>query len=267
MESRDLEKKRVLFTIGRMNPPTPGHKELIQQMMTDAVDNNVQSIYIILSSTTGDEKNPLECEEKRFILYGGMIDHVKTELAANGKNSQNVKVEVLCMDDPIPPEFGNSPVIRCVNYILRTLNPDEIDSVNIYLGDNEQHKFDWIQQYIPYKLTSIGVSRPPGDISATELRNLTINDKQRFDRAMLNLASGKYNKDQLDNLYENRVYEFVEHMMDIGIHRDEALEFYKTIGDVVNQSKGGRKSRKKRRGKSKTKKRPGRKSRAKSSKR
>jgi len=267
MESRHFEKKRVLFTIGRMNPPTPGHKKLIKQMMTDAVDNNIPTIYIILSSTTGDEKNPLECEEKRFILYGGMIDHVSAELAAEGKNSQHLKVEVLCMDDPIPPEFGSSPVIRSVNYMLSTFNPDEIDGINIYLGDNEQHKFDWIEKYIPYKLTSIGVSRPPGDISATELRNLTINDKQRFDRAMLSLASGKYNRDQLDNLYESRVYEFVQHMMDIGIHRDEALEFYKTIGDVVNQSKGGRKSRKKRRCKSKTKKRPRRKSKTKSSKR
>ena len=70
----------VVFTLARMNPPTPGHIQLISVMMEKAIEIGVKNIYILLSSTIDNEKNPLECEEKRFILYGGMIDKIKQEL-------------------------------------------------------------------------------------------------------------------------------------------------------------------------------------------
>ena len=57
--------KSVLFTIGRMNPPTPGHKKLVKQMMEDALKNDIRVVFVNLTSTTGikDGKvNPLECK-------------------------------------------------------------------------------------------------------------------------------------------------------------------------------------------------------------
>ena len=252
----------VIFTIGRMNPPTPGHKKLIKQMMHDAIIDNIPIIHIILSSTTGfkdGKMNPLECEEKRYILYGGMLDKIKAELASEypGINPEALKVEVICMDDPIPSEFGSSPVLKTVNYMLSRFYPDKPKKARIYLGDDELHKFDWIQQYLPQDTVwdPKGVSRPAGDISATELRNLTIDNRDHFIDAMTKLAREKqkvFTPKQLDDLYENRLVEFKRHMADIGIKPDEAVEFYNKIGVLVNDElRGGKekiRGRKTRRG-------------------
>jgi hypothetical protein len=55
-----------------MNPPTPGHFGLIKRMFEEAIKYSIKKIYIILSSKTDDLKNPLEPEEKKYILetYG-----------------------------------------------------------------------------------------------------------------------------------------------------------------------------------------------------
>jgi len=63
---------KTIFTVARMNPPTPGHFGLIKRMFEEAIQYDVKKIYIVLSSKTDDLKNPLEPEEKKYILetYG-----------------------------------------------------------------------------------------------------------------------------------------------------------------------------------------------------
>ena len=75
-----------LFTIGRMNPPTPGHIQLISVMMEKAIEIGVKNIYILLSSTIDNEKNPLECEEKRRLLYGNGINAAKNIVSQKWNN-------------------------------------------------------------------------------------------------------------------------------------------------------------------------------------
>ena len=43
----------LIFTVGRMNPPTPGHLELIREMLTMAKAKNIKQVYIFLSETRG----------------------------------------------------------------------------------------------------------------------------------------------------------------------------------------------------------------------
>ena len=50
---------QVIFTIARMNPPTPGHFSLIQKMLEEAIRHDVIKVNIILSSKTDTKKNPL----------------------------------------------------------------------------------------------------------------------------------------------------------------------------------------------------------------
>lgn len=49
-----------IFSFVRMNPPTPGHLELIKTMIYKAIDLGVDKAYIITSSSL-DGKNPLPC--------------------------------------------------------------------------------------------------------------------------------------------------------------------------------------------------------------
>jgi len=49
-----------IFSFVRMNPPTPGHLELIKTMIDKAIDLGVNKSYVITSSSL-DGKNTLPC--------------------------------------------------------------------------------------------------------------------------------------------------------------------------------------------------------------
>lgn len=49
-----------IFSFVRMNPPTPGHLELIKTMINKAIDLGVEKAYVITTSSL-DGKNPLPC--------------------------------------------------------------------------------------------------------------------------------------------------------------------------------------------------------------
>lgn len=71
---------KTIFTVARMNPPTPGHFELIQKMLEEAIRHNVKKIHIILSSKTDSVKNPLEPEEKKYLLETYGIPWIRRQL-------------------------------------------------------------------------------------------------------------------------------------------------------------------------------------------
>lgn len=70
----------IIYTVARMNPPTLGHVSLIENMMEEAVRRNVKKIHIILSSKVDSKKNPLEPEDKQYILRNWAVPRAKTEL-------------------------------------------------------------------------------------------------------------------------------------------------------------------------------------------
>lgn len=82
-----------IFTIARMNPPTPGHKELVKQMMTTASKYRIP-VYIGLSSTCCKEDNPLTCDEKKALVET-MIAQIRKE----NSELQMVTATVICSDD------------------------------------------------------------------------------------------------------------------------------------------------------------------------
>ena len=59
----------LIFTVGRMNPPTPGHLELIREMLTMAKAKNITQVYIFLSEKQGS-KDPISCADKVAVLTG-----------------------------------------------------------------------------------------------------------------------------------------------------------------------------------------------------
>lgn len=58
----------IIFTISRMNPPTPGHLLLIKELINEAIRQNVPTVYVILSKSNENNENPIDCEEKITIL-------------------------------------------------------------------------------------------------------------------------------------------------------------------------------------------------------
>ena len=71
--STSFSRDKIIFTIGRMNPPTSGHQSLIRAMMEEAVCSNVGVVYVILSSSVDKIKNPLKCSRKKELLVGGVF--------------------------------------------------------------------------------------------------------------------------------------------------------------------------------------------------
>jgi len=63
-----------------MNPPTLGHVSLIENMMEEALRRNVKKIHIILSSKVDSKKNPLEPDDKNYIVRNWAVPRAKTDL-------------------------------------------------------------------------------------------------------------------------------------------------------------------------------------------
>ena len=49
----------IVFTLARMNPPTPGHLYLIQRLIEEGINKNVNKVYVILSKTNDNNEKPL----------------------------------------------------------------------------------------------------------------------------------------------------------------------------------------------------------------
>lgn len=202
----------VLLTIGRMNSPHGGHLALIDKLISDAREKNLSRVNIVLSSTVDSEKNPLDCEHKRMLLYQA--------LEARGHDFKSIWVEIVCMDDPTPESMGKNPILKSINEILSHYsNPQNIILV---VGEDRATDFFWISSYITSS-TNIPIefqfiSRPEGSMSATYLRGL--------------VTSGNFS-------------EFREKMTPLQFSESQVEELYHDLRSAL--SSGGRKSLKKRR--------------------
>ena len=80
MESSNLnpdiyDTDTIIFTMSRMNPPTPGHLFLIQKLIEEGVKYNVDKVYVILSKTNDNNEDPISCENKIDVL--GNINEIQ----------------------------------------------------------------------------------------------------------------------------------------------------------------------------------------------
>jgi nicotinic acid mononucleotide adenylyltransferase len=128
----------VVFTIARMNPPTPGHMELIRKLITTAADIGVNEVYLILSKTM-DAKNPIACDahdadaiHKKAALEP-LIQHIKESLRST------VHINVICV--PETNYFGNKATPFDS---LSTLIYEKRDDVNVValLGSDRSKMVD-----------------------------------------------------------------------------------------------------------------------------
>jgi len=173
----------IIFTIGRMNPPTTGHMKLIEKMMVTALETNVKRIYIILSATVDHEKNPLECIDKRKLLLNFIIDKVKNNIIEKEKYTTSeinkIIIEVICTNDPKININSKNPIFKTISFMIQENNPSNIQLI---IGEDRIEDYNWMKKYLSEKvnfLTPIDVKRKSNDqetegMSATKMRNLAI---------------------------------------------------------------------------------------------
>ena len=139
----------IIFTIGRMNPPTTGHMKLIEKMMVTALETNVKKIYIILSATVDHEKNPLECIDKRKLLLNFIIDKVKNNIIEKQTNNKTkidkIIIEVICTNDPKIKINAKNPIFKTILFMIQENNPSNIQLI---IGEDRIDDYNWIEDYI-----------------------------------------------------------------------------------------------------------------------
>ena len=185
MELEPPRKKTIIFTIARMNPPTSGHMKLIQTMMEANLalspeDLGHDKIYILLSHTKDNEKNPLTCSRKRQILESkGMVQHIKD----TNPSLRDIAVNILCMDDLVPEECGKHPILKHMCNIRLMEQPSEM---KLFIGEDRASSYGFIISSLakynpPILVEPVVLARPEGAMSATFMRGLvTSGNKEDF---------------------------------------------------------------------------------------
>ena len=104
MASLNRSSETFIFTIARMNPPTPGHMFLIRTLIHKALEKGTNHVYIFLSKTRNNDKDPLACPEKEEFLTGvghTMIESEKRLMIAEDPGLKRaieaIHVHVLCV--------------------------------------------------------------------------------------------------------------------------------------------------------------------------
>jgi nicotinic acid mononucleotide adenylyltransferase len=139
----------IIFTIGRMNPPTPGHLFIIQKLIEEGIQKNVGEVFIILSKTNDNDENPIPCPEKKRMLghYDDasrtMINSLKKEMIDNTEDEgikeriDKMIVNIIC----VPEKKGATPFTSIIDIVKsKSEIPDLIPDLNLFLiigGDRE----------------------------------------------------------------------------------------------------------------------------------
>ena len=186
MAAAELGPERIIFTIGRMNPPTIGHLLLIKELMEEkAQEGHEGNVYIILSRTI-NKKNPLPCETKKGLIEGeGAIRGMITQIKEENPELANIQVVILCMEPPseeLLPQGQEhfqecaqitSPILKQICK-MRVVNP-EVTNMLLVVGGDKGNSFNWLQPILenltpPIQLDIKHLARPPGAMSATLVR-------------------------------------------------------------------------------------------------
>lgn len=108
--------KKAIFVYGRFNPPTKGHKAMINKLIVNAKNMGADP-YIVVTHTQNKKKNPLTPEEKKAIiekLYPGI------PVLATSKN------------EPKP------------TYIVNKLKKKNYTNISMMVGSNRLKSFDFV---------------------------------------------------------------------------------------------------------------------------
>ena len=141
----------IIFTLARMNPPTPGHLYLIQRLIEEGINKNADRVYVILSKTNDNNENPIPCSEKINVLGTAedvsqtMVKAIKEQMKS-GTDDEEMKrkiddiiVENIC----VPDQKGATPFTPLFSIAGSKI---EVPDLNLFLviGDDRANMLDSI---------------------------------------------------------------------------------------------------------------------------
>ncbi len=185
----------MLFTVGRMNPPTIGHMELVKIMMEQNYalppeDLGRGKVYAILS-VKQDAENPLNCATKRIYLeQKGMLQKIKS---AN-PHLAFIEVKNICMDEVATEncekmyKFNPDPEIKIkpnpiLNQLCNIIETEPgITHAQLIVGEDRQKEFNWIESFFTKKNIKFNEDKEKTDYINSLLRrpSLSAEEKMRY---------------------------------------------------------------------------------------
>jgi nicotinic acid mononucleotide adenylyltransferase len=141
MAKRKVEDEtNLIFTIARMNPPTPGHLLLIRKLIDTAIEKDMKHVYVILTQTQNNDKDPISCSEKQEFLNGigkTMISEQKKRMIAEQKSLkdkiQEIQVHVECVrkENPNPVSYLIEKVAenKSITHLTLIIGEDRVPSL------------------------------------------------------------------------------------------------------------------------------------------
>lgn len=194
----------IIFTISRMNPPTPGHLELIRKLIEKALQVKADKVYVILSKTVNNSDNPIECPSKIPVLQA-MVASLKETMKQQYQQIDNIQVNFVCVD---PEEKSPISTISKIveGYGENTKNLD----LFLIVGDDRADLIDTVVTLFYGKVLSVGgksLEREGMDsyknLCVSELSNLNIGavPKSAFSASFVRNLVRNNLKDQFINVY------------------------------------------------------------------
>lgn len=225
----------IVFTLARMNPPTPGHLYLIQRLIEEGINKNVNKVYVILSKTNDNNENPIPCSEKISVLGTAeditktMVKAVKEQMISNEndedmkKKINDIDVESICVPE-VPRATPFTPLYNIIG------EKRDIPDLNLFIviGDDRKNMRDSVTDFFfkwdnvnsvdglildrpnmgkfksissnPTELAELNMSEvPSGALSASFVRNLVkYNMRDKF----IELYSPYLDESKIPVLYE-----------------------------------------------------------------
>jgi hypothetical protein len=233
-----VEINEILFTIGRMNPPTPGHLELIRTMIIQAISNNVPRIDIILSHSVGDSKNPLDCDKKYgYLVEERMIERLREQMIVSASENAvmqekiaNLHIVVRCMTP------GRSPVLSAVddmvNENIETRRMTENIIARIMVGADR----DFTKMMVPHlanhdpPILFEQISVPRDNME--EYANMTIEELESIEEIPVQSISASF----VRNVVMAQKYTLFSRLYANFLSQDAILEMYSTLFSVLTES-------------------------------
>ena len=68
--SSESKQINLVFASTRMNPPTPGHMRVLEELIMQGIQKETNEVYVVLSKKNDDEYNPMNCKDKIYYLNG-----------------------------------------------------------------------------------------------------------------------------------------------------------------------------------------------------
>jgi nicotinic acid mononucleotide adenylyltransferase len=169
----------IIFTMARMNPPTPGHLNLIKKLIDEAIHLNVNKIFLILSKTNDNNEDPIPCDLNpdnpdfsfKINIIDSMVKKLKEDMVLNIQNSNmlpndknniiqkinNIQVISRCVPI-VPKQIGiRQPTPFTPLYTIIYEDFKNVKNLNLFMiiGDDRKNLLDNISDSFYKKIDNI----------------------------------------------------------------------------------------------------------------